>query len=66
MSAMPATALTDSAMGKRTVTSEMDKDKAVVEYLGLGSASSEKRVGRSRCGSGTLLRLGLCNMEVAM
>lgn len=58
--------LTDSATGKRTVTSEMHKDKAVVKYLGLGSVSSAKRLGRSGCGSGTLLRLGLCNMDVAM
>lgn len=58
--------LTDSAMGKRTVTSKMDKDKALVKYLGLGSASSEKRWGGSVCDSGTLLRPGLCNMEVAM
>lgn len=47
--------VTESAMDRRTVTSEKDEDKAVVKGLG-----------RSESGFGTLLRLRLCTKVVAM
>lgn len=56
----------ESAMDRRTLTSETDEYKAVVKYLKSGSASSGKGLGRSGSGFGTLLRLRLCTKVVAM